>query len=949
MSDSLSETKWFSIPYLPDVLNNHQLLNETKQGRLSEYLNKWTGVIAALASSDESVTYCLRFIGRAKTERVAAYLGFKIEAKTKSGEPDSAIKATTEALVVGLFKNCGIQLAPLFPEDLNVFPQLFPNDRVFHITQNFDRPVWEDPKTDNEQTAYDRRWVLRPFGKPTGDFRSPFSFLHSLTCARSNLLSEEGSFATVSTYFRPTTVKNNEKKWIWSQMRSSSQMAQESLYEQNERSGVSVEQTRQRVSETYHQYLISLENACICHTEVVVRTSSDEKASIIGETLADLLCSQIDQSQIDLHSDKPADVLIGRALATTATDVERISQTKIRDLAIQPFNDLFIRTWAGLSTEMEKDAFRIPYLMPPSGVSTIFRFPIDMGGGVLGMPVRQSPPDFDPGNLLSDRALNNDDKDGGQIFLGKLESSALLTFKENDLTRHALIVGNTGSGKTTTCKHLLSELSVNFLVLETAKKEYRELLQIDEVLQVFTPGSEGVVPLRLNPFELLPGVRVESHIGALQTCFEASMPIGGPLFAILEEALASVYSQLGWRLDESCPERTAKTKSFPTMSLFAATLKQIAESRGYAREVQSNVSAAISGRISPLTIRSGTSKGRMLDCFDSYPPIANLFEKSTVIELNDLRSDDKSFVTMLLLVFLREYRESRQNRFPEESGLQHVTLIEEAHNVLNASPSKGGEESADTRNAAIERFANMLTEMRSLNEGLVIADQSPHKILPDALRNTNLQIVHQLRASDDRKAVAESMVMSDQQEDFVAKLRVGRAAVYYTNLERATFVTIPETPDDQKTLAISDEQLRTTMGDRLKNNGLLRKDGDSWPFQLCFSCSVKDSCSAKSVATGVAKEDSTALPQVRKLFYEQAETGSLKDSVPPLVELIQQLTVTGKQRLSKDEFRGVFWCVLTHALECQDEGGRDKLDKQVELQKIRLHAFAQIPMKDEAS
>ena len=942
MSDSFSETKWFSIPYLPDVLNNHLLLHETKQGRLLEYLKRWTGVIAALASSDESVTYCLRFIGRARTERVSAYLGFKIHDRTKSGESDAAVSAATEALVVGLFKNCGIQLAPLSRKDVDSFPQLVHEDRVLHITQNFNRPVWEDPKTDNEQTAYDRRWVMRPFREPMGDFSSFFAFLHHATRAQSNLLLESGSFAAVSTYFRPTTITKDEKKWIWGQMRLSRQMAQESLFEQNERSGVSVEQTRQRVSETYHEYLMSLENACVCHADVVVRSSAEDKTKIIGETLADLLCSQIDQSQIDLHSDKPTDVLIGRAHVTTTTDVERIDQGEIRKLAIEPFNDLSIRRWAGLSAEMDEVALRIPYLMSPGGVSTIFRLPIDMGGGIPGMPVRQAPPDFDPGNLFSDQGLSNDANHIGQIFLGELESSGRLNFKENDLTRHALIVGNTGSGKTTTCKHLLSKLSVNFLVLETAKKEYRELLQIDDDLQVFTPGSEGVVPLRLNPFELLPGVRVESHIGALQTCFEASMPIGGPLFSILEEALASVYSQLGWRLDESRPERTGKIRPFPTMSLFAATLKEIAESRGYAGEVQSNVSAAIAGRISPLTIRSGTSKGRMLDCFESYPPIADLFEKSTVIELNDLRAEDKSFVTMLLLVFLREYRESRQNRFPEESGLQHVTLIEEAHNVLNATPSSGGEDSPDTRNAAIERFANMLTEMRSLNEGLVIADQSPHKILPDALRNTNLQIVHQLRASDDRKAVSESMVMSEQQEDFLAKLHIGKAAVYYTSLERATFVTIPETPDENKTQAISDEQLRETMGDRLANNGLLRKNGNSWPFRLCFNCSVKDSCSAKDSATRIAKESPTALPQVRKLFREQAESGSLENSVTPLMKLIQKLTFDGEKRPTRDEFRGVFWCVLAHALESSDEGNNDKPQKQVELQKIRLNNFGQI-------
>ncbi len=51
----------------------------------------------------------------------------------------------------------------------------------------------------------------------------------------------------------------------------------------------------------------------------------------------------------------------------------------------------------------------------------------------------------------------------------------------------------------------------------------------------------------------------------------------------------------------------------------------------------------------------------------------------------------------------------------------------------------------------------MLTEIRSYGEGLIIADQSPGKLADDVVRNTNLQIVHQLRDSTDREAMANAM------------------------------------------------------------------------------------------------------------------------------------------------------------------------------------------------
>jgi hypothetical protein len=92
----------------------------------------------------------------------------------------------------------------------------------------------------------------------------------------------------------------------------------------------------------------------------------------------------------------------------------------------------------------------------------------------------------------------------------------------------------------------------------------------------------------------------------------------------------------------------------------------------------------------------------------------------------------------------------------------------------------------------------MLTEIRALGEGLIIADQSPEKLAADAMRNTNVQIAHQLRDSRDREAVARALLMTEEQRDFVGKLQPGHAAVFYTGLERATFVTLPHYTDLQE-------------------------------------------------------------------------------------------------------------------------------------------------------
>lgn len=146
---------------------------------------------------------------------------------------------------------------------------------------------------------------------------------------------------------------------------------------------------------------------------------------------------------------------------------------------------------------------------------------------------------------------------------------------------------------------------------------------------------------------------------------------------------------------------------------------------------------------------------------------------------------------MFLLMWLREYRELHPG-----STLQHVTVVEEAHNVVSNVQSVGNTEvAADTKAKAVAAFANMLAEVRAYGEGIVISDQSPEKLAPDAMRNTNLQIAHQLRDRRDREAIARAMIMDDEQQDYLGKLRAGEAALFRTGMEKATFITVPEFKD----------------------------------------------------------------------------------------------------------------------------------------------------------
>jgi hypothetical protein len=429
------------------------------------------------------------------------------------------------------------------------------------------------------------------------------------------------------------------------------------------------------------------------------------------------------------------------------------------------------------------------YIADARAASTVFRFPVNTRGGIPGIQVKQQAPDFHPGAIHSTVPKKH-------ISLGRLNLGTLALPVE-DFKKHALITGFTGSGKTVTVLNLLHQFWVDcgipFLVIESAKQEYRGLLNVEgfdstDNLRVYTLGNEVCSPFRFNPFELLPGVRVEAHISKLQTCFEGALPPIGPLASLIYEALLNVYEERGWQLTDCYPRDGEKVwRAFPTMSDFAGSVKKLIKERGYQGEVLNNLTAAIAGRINPLIMGS---KGKMFDTQRSNPSGDELFTIPTILELNDLNQDDKALVVMFLLTMLREYREIS----PSADGrLKHVTVVEEAHNVLENVQSKGSVEggSADTRYKAVQAFCNMLAEIRALGEGLIIADQSPEKLAPDAMRNTNVQIAHQLRDSSDREAIAKAMIMDEEQRDFLGKLETGHAAVFVTGLQKATFIKAP--------------------------------------------------------------------------------------------------------------------------------------------------------------
>ena len=74
-------------------------------------------------------------------------------------------------------------------------------------------------------------------------------------------------------------------------------------------------------------------------------------------------------------------------------------------------------------------------------------------------------------------------------------------------------------------------------------------------------------------------------------------------------------------------------------------------------------------------------------------------------------------------------------------------------------------------------FSNMLSEIRAYGEGMMLVDQVPTRLIPDAIKNTSLKITHRLVAEDDQKAIAESMGLSKEQRLIIPKLLTGQCVI----------------------------------------------------------------------------------------------------------------------------------------------------------------------------
>ncbi len=330
------------------------------------------------------------------------------------------------------------------------------------------------------------------------------------------------------------------------------------------------------------------------------------------------------------------------------------------------------------------------------------------------------------------------------ICLGEIVgSNKLYCVRLSEILRHVLIVGTTGSGKTTTasiiCKNVLNKGKT--VVVFDWNGEYFEVLQNIGVEEKYIVVFNKNNPLRINPFEHSRHSDYEEYVEQIIDILENVLQLTPPQTYFLYQTFA-------------------ENKDIRS---FSSLLEKLSENPFYVEGYSGREARfALIRKIRMLTFSSAkrvfatTNDLEKIFNSKSYSPKIFIVDLSwiTNVTLKKLYS-----LFLLKAIFDRVSLESRNHR----GILKYLVIIDEAHNILTEN------------NELLQR---VFSEIRKFGAGLVAISQSISEMPNYVLRNTNIKIFHTIRSFKDIKEISGLMPPNVNIQNILISLNVGEALIY---------------------------------------------------------------------------------------------------------------------------------------------------------------------------
>jgi len=340
----------------------------------------------------------------------------------------------------------------------------------------------------------------------------------------------------------------------------------------------------------------------------------------------------------------------------------------------------------------------------------------------------------------------------GTVLYGRKKLYPLRIDKKILLT-HVGIFGSSGYGKTNIVYRIIENLSrqkIPVLIFDFQKRNYRDLLQLPELkdmVKIYTAGRE-ISPFRFNPLKPPEGIQISQWAKEFAEVFDhAYWMLGGGRHVMLK-ALDDVY----------------KLKKNPRIRDLKDWLSEYGITKISARE--RNWIATAERPLESLCFRD---TAKVFDCDKGIEP-CSFFEngKITVLELDALATNDRTFLIEIILQWIRDW----QLIHGKKEELAGVIILEEAHHVLNREIGK---------RMGMESVIDLIfREIRELGIGMIYIDQHPSLISYPALGNTSTHIYMNLGLDTQHSSDildASNMLGLDYNEEgeYLRKLPVGHA------------------------------------------------------------------------------------------------------------------------------------------------------------------------------
>ena len=486
-------------------------------------------------------------------------------------------------------------------------------------------------------------------------------------------------------------------------------------------------------------------------------------------------------------------------------------------LLMYKYRNMKIRKYIPLSNYL----YRLPLMMTIEELISFFRLPVYDGNmsGVEGTRYKKQR------EQLKEEVVSDSNIKFGQLISSDMKK-VTIGCDERILSKHVLIVGMPGTGKTTFSINLMlqfAERNIPFLIVEPTKTEYRALIEQLPDIQIFTPGNVSVSPFIINPFIPLKGITVEQYKPVLVSAFMAAFSMPSPLDLLFQNAIQQCYTKYGWK-DYSTSDDSDVT--IFGLHEFILVFKKLLQTSNYSKDVKSNLETAGVMRLMNLI----DMNSNIYDSINTIP-IEDLILRPTIIELNSIENmEQKALIMALLLVDVCAY--TKINSLSIGTRLKNVLMIDEAH-VLLSPEGRGDNSDISAGSSTVSSLQRMLKEIRAYGTGVIIADQSPSKVTHDIIAATDTKIMFRLVEASERRLIANSTNMDAEMEETLSCLQVGEAYVYSTAFNKPQLV-MTEDIREKKQIKLSID------------NDLIRKLMHYWdnkqkllcPYKECYLCGL---------------------------------------------------------------------------------------------------------------